>query len=150
MIRRPPRSTRTDTLFPYTTLFRSSPRKFPRSSVVPPPSDDGGGIRDWGLGIRKSSEPRPHESRIPHPQSRNKQYAGANRQRIEQSERHRMSNQGKIRSEEHTSELQSLMRISYAVFCLKKKQHHFLYSSSYTNSSYLSLFFLLHHFSIFF
>src|SRR3546814_751505 len=73
-----------------------SPRKFPSSSVVPPPSDDGCGIRDWGLGIRKSSEPRPHESRIPHPQSRNKQYAGANRQRIEQSERHRMSNQGKI------------------------------------------------------
>src|SRR3546814_2586128 len=75
---------------------RRSPRKFPRSSVVPPPSDDGGGIRDWGLGIRKSSEPRPHESRIPHPQSRNKQYAGANRQRIEQSERPRLSNQGKI------------------------------------------------------
>src|SRR3546814_14267253 len=75
---------------------RRSPRKFPRSSVVPPPSDDGGGIRDWGLGIRKSSEPRPHESRIPHPQSRNKQYAGANRQRIEQSERHRLSNQDKI------------------------------------------------------
>src|SRR3546814_1195674 len=75
---------------------RRSPRKFPRSSVVPPPSDDGGGIRDWGLGIRQSSEPRPHESRIPHPQSRNKHYAGANRQRIEQSERHRMSNQGQI------------------------------------------------------
>src|SRR3546814_6883764 len=100
---------------------RRSPRKFPRSSVVPPPSDDGGGIRDWGLGIRKSSEPRPHESRIPHPQSRNKQYAGANRQRIEQSERHRMSNQGKIvqnigRSEEPKTELQSLKRIKYAVF----------------------------------
>src|SRR3546814_18490125 len=63
--------------------------KFPRSSVVPPPSDDGGGIRDWRLGIRKSSEPRPHESRIPHPQSRNKQYAGANRHRIEKSERQR-------------------------------------------------------------
>src|SRR3546814_13174768 len=74
---------------------RRSPRKFPRSSVVPPPSDDGGGIRDWGLGIRKSSEQRPHESRIPHPQSRNKQSASANRQRLEQSERHRMSNQGK-------------------------------------------------------
>src|SRR3546814_1589926 len=69
---------------------------FAGSAVVPPPSDDGVGIRDWGLGIRKISGPRPHESRIPHPQSRNKQYAGANRQRIEQSERHRMSNQGKI------------------------------------------------------
>src|SRR3546814_5356733 len=73
MIRRPPRSTRTDTLFPYTTLFRSS---------IPCP---------WAQAARlkaKSSGPL-----------------------------------GKwIRSEEHTSELQSLMRISYAVFCLKKKK----------------------------
>src|SRR3546814_1736542 len=72
MIRRPPRSTRTDTLFPYTTLFRSStglslPASCPHLSSSP----------DWSL-------PAP-------------------------------------RSEEHTSELQSLMRISYAVFCLKKK-----------------------------
>src|SRR3546814_11205607 len=74
---------------------RRSPRKFPRSSVVPPPSDDGGGIRDWGLGIRQSSEPRPHESRIPHPQSRNKPYAGANRQRIKQSEGTKMRKHSK-------------------------------------------------------
>src|SRR3546814_1258334 len=69
MIRRPPRSTRTDTLFPYTTLFRSSRRR----------------------------------SRIPR--------SGSDVHEVDRD----------YRSEEHTSELQSLMRISYAVFCLKKK-----------------------------
>src|SRR3546814_4769005 len=72
MIRRPPRSTRTDTLFPYTTLFRSTALcRWPRC-VTP-------------------------GSRVLYPRVR-------------------------VRSEEHTSELQSLMRISYAVFCLKKKK----------------------------
>src|SRR3546814_17119546 len=71
MIRRPPRSTRTDTLFPYTTLFRS-PGALVRSFYLDPL---------FRVGTRLS-----------------------------------------IRSEEHTSELQSLMRISYAVFCLKKKK----------------------------
>src|SRR3546814_7250764 len=75
MIRRPPRSTRTDTLFPYTTLFRSPNQKNPahsngRETQAPP--------HPLGVGLA-------------------------------------------VRSEEHTSELQSLMRISYAVFCLKKK-----------------------------
>src|SRR3546814_18730825 len=73
MIRRPPRSTRTDTLFPYTTLFRS--RAFP-------------------LAARREAG---HQ--------------------IDQ-----VQNGQEPRSEEHTSELQSLMRISYAVFCLKKKK----------------------------
>src|SRR3546814_9674852 len=72
MIRRPPRSTRTDTLFPYTTLFRSGPRRAARQ-----------GSR-MGRNLPASAAGQP-------------------------------------RSEEHTSELQSLMRISYAVFCLKKK-----------------------------
>src|SRR3546814_19391046 len=72
MIRRPPRSTRTDTLFPYTTLFRSGGR---------------GGIHEVEAGAL-----RRLLGRLQH-----------------------------VRSEEHTSELQSLMRISYAVFCLKKK-----------------------------
>src|SRR3546814_2194829 len=86
MIRRPPRSTRTDTLFPYTTLFRSRPatriaNRFARTRQARRrgrvrQSDCAGGRR------------RPHAAR----------------------------------SEEHTSELQSLMRISYAVFCLKKKK----------------------------
>src|SRR3546814_5991438 len=83
MIRRPPRSTRTDTLFPYTTLFRS-PRRAAR-----------GGGRD-----RAPSSPAHHCSSAA---------SGAWSDRWDQ------------RSEEHTSELQSLMRISYAVFCLKKK-----------------------------
>src|SRR3546814_20036250 len=83
MIRRPPRSTRTYTLFPYTTLFRS-------------PS----------LGARSSRAYRIAKQK----QESVASSAGAS------------SATGRvIRSEEHTSELQSLMRISYAVFCLKKK-----------------------------
>src|SRR3546814_8346297 len=78
MIRRPPRSTRTDTLFPYTTLFRSTHR-------------------------------RQHRQQL-------------DRQRAERQAGDRPSSASR-RSEEHTSELQSLMRISYAVFCLKKKNN---------------------------
>src|SRR3546814_13947437 len=78
MIRRPPRSTRTDTLFPYTTLFRS-PAEDVRRALS-----------------RVLNRPVEHDLRA--------------------CSRHR--------SEEHTSELQSLMRISYAVFCLKKKKRH--------------------------
>src|SRR3546814_1450494 len=87
MIRRPPRSTRTDTLFPYTTLFRSSPNVSRRTPAL--------------RSSPASTAPRPR-SRPPRRNAR--------------------------RSEEHTSELQSLMRISYAVFCLKKKNY-----KSYTN-----------------
>src|SRR3546814_10406593 len=85
MIRRPPRSTRTDTLFPYTTLVRSfeAPREAVYDGLTRPEL-----VRQW-MG--------PHG-----------------------------------RSEEHTSELQSLMRISYAVFCLKKK-------ISQTNTAYSSI-----------
>src|SRR3546814_20912587 len=79
MIRRPPRSTRTDTLFPYTTLFRS-----PDGPAFPD-------RREWsGLPSRQPAFRMQQVLRL-------------------------------LRSEEHTSELQSLMRISYAVFCLKKK-----------------------------
>src|SRR3546814_7289337 len=88
MIRRPPRSTRTDTLFPYTTLFRS-------------------------LGAR---QPAPHRPGRPRPGA-GRRHRTADRQRpAARAER------AAGRSEEHTSELQSLMRISYAVFCLKKKK----------------------------
>src|SRR3546814_4497359 len=90
MIRRPPRSTRTDTLFPYTTLFRSRRdsgsifRRSVRSPWVPDlRASRLSGKVGWGVGVS--------------------------------------SGIGVRRSEEHTSELQSLMRISYAVFCLKKK-----------------------------
>src|SRR3546814_1875268 len=86
MIRRPPRSTRTDTLFPYTTLFRSGDQDVRQRNV------------------RARRRPRRPDSW---------------RRRLSQgiSGRTLLS-----RSEEHTSELQSLMRISYAVFCLKKKK----------------------------
>src|SRR3546814_1225491 len=92
MIRRPPRSTRTDTLFPYTTLFRSPARRFPGTGTPATAARSQGDFRCARL---SPSSPRAPRSSPP-PRSRR-------------------------RSEEHTSELQSLMRISYAVFCLKKK-----------------------------
>src|SRR3546814_3425159 len=104
MILRPPRSTRTDTLFPYTTLFRSRPDRLRPRRLV--------GIRVvWSPTAafragRLSLVTKPHH--VP----------------------------ADPRSEEHTSELQSLMRISYAVFCLKtKKPHQYKdYSTTRTNS----------------
>src|SRR3546814_9137251 len=98
MIRRPPRSTRTDTLFPYTTLFRSSDSQQHRYKV--------------------SSKSSNFQTCL----QSNCEFLFA----------------FQYRSEEHTSELQSLMRISYAVFCLKKKQrdiyrHHKQYSVTHHN-----------------
>src|SRR3546814_2113271 len=93
MIRRPPRSTRTDTLFPYTTLFRSHAHRRDR----PRPGDQ--------LARRLGQ--------LPAPQGRTAQRRGAGERAFRQD----------ARSEEHTSELQSLMRISYAVFCLKKTSY---------------------------
>src|SRR3546814_6505527 len=94
MLRRPPRSTRTDTLFPYTTLFRSDRRpravRLERSSCQ---SERG-----------KTFEVRRFE--------------------VESAERREIERRHCRRSEEHTSELQSLIRISYAVFCLKKNTKH--------------------------
>src|SRR3546814_6341793 len=103
MIRRPPRSTRTDTLFPYTTLFRSGAvRELDPAAVHHPHRAD---ERAVGNG-------RHHPARLrqQHPDSGRPRRAG----RPGGEER---------RSEEHTSELQSLMRTSYAVFCLKKKTY---------------------------
>src|SRR3546814_6561355 len=89
MIRRPPRSTRTDTLFPYTTLFRSLDRGRPgRTQALQRVAD-------------RQSAARPQAQR-----------RGQRRGPARDLDR----------SEEHTSELQSLMRSSYAVFCLKKKK----------------------------
>src|SRR3546814_9647789 len=96
MIRRPPRSTRTDTLFPYTTLFRS--QRF-----------SGGGF------IRQLDLPAPA------PMVMKTLTSGGSGERTHQHCNAIRLLQGR-RSEEHTSELQSLMRISYAVFCLKKKK----------------------------
>src|SRR3546814_3782014 len=97
MIRRPPRSTRTDTLFPYTTLFRSIAALHFQQHAI-------------GIVQHPATEPvlvcqLPHErtkADALHPAPNPRTHA--------------------CRSEEHTSELQSLMRISYAVFCLKKKK----------------------------
>src|SRR3546814_9702404 len=102
MIRRPPRSTRTDTLFPYTTLFRSHRRR-----------DRRGGRANRRR--RKSIMPG-HSPRYP------ARARAAARARVAAGEPPTVL--AIRRSEEHTSELQSLMRISYAVFCLKKKKKH--------------------------
>src|SRR3546814_5624381 len=100
MIRRPPSATRTDTLFPYTTLFRS-----PGLSVLGSPSSS------QNICARVESEkPRPGTTGLDWNQPPLGVAATMFPQRSTTS-----------RSEEHTSELQSLMRISYAVFCLKKK-----------------------------
>src|SRR3546814_2342170 len=89
MIRRPPRSTRTDTLFPYTTLFRS----YDRAARIEDEAPGSVQARQDGLRHGATDLTAMEGAAVP----------------IE-------------RSEEHTSELQSLMRISYAVFCLKKKK----------------------------
>src|SRR3546814_10847353 len=97
MIRRPPRSTRTDTLFPYTTLFRSGHNHEPQEAATAVSRGRAGGAapaRPQAGHRHKGADGAP---------------AGAEPALV------------RPRSEEHTSELQSLMRISYAVFCLKKK-----------------------------
>src|SRR3546814_3569575 len=110
MIRRPPRSTRTDTLFPYTTLFRSRQQKIAE-----------------GLAAADNSQKALAQAKDQVNEELKVARAKAN-EIIEQA--HQRANQivdaakteAIARSEEHTSELQSLMRISYAGFCLKKKK----------------------------
>src|SRR3546814_8141831 len=106
MRRRPPRSTRTDTLFPYTTLFRSDEREAKWNALNPFPAK---GVPD-ACKEAVTIENLLHLcfERLGHDL----------RSRIIWNDKHL---QTKPRSEEHTSELQSLMRISYAAFCLKKK-----------------------------
>src|SRR3546814_6228350 len=104
MIRRPPRSTRTDTLFPYTTLFRSCLRLADRGFLL---RHTRGMPRDAGLGGGDLCLCRIHRNdEIPV---------------VDGCEQIPCLHWLVFRSEEHTSELQSLMRISYAVFCLQKK-----------------------------
>src|SRR3546814_4636018 len=101
MIRRPPRSTRTDTLVPYTTLFRSGQHRYRAADAA-------------------------HQRVLVDGQRSQRRFAqGGNG--VAQAQR----------SEEHTSELQSLMRISYAVFCLKKKKQ-LTHKSSFTNTRTLT------------
>src|SRR3546814_1889790 len=103
MIRRPPISTRTDTLFPYTTLFRSA-----EAAAVRRASRAHDCARHFlGTAVERNGRARPHR------RSGCRDDAGTGRM---------VAPQPAGRSEEHTSELQSLMRISYAVFCLKKKK----------------------------
>src|SRR3546814_2685645 len=97
MIRRPPRSTRTDTLFPYTTLFRSAGAISARQPVLSRRHGGAAGI-DEPAAVADATAALPAR-------------------RLYQE----VARRSVGRSEEHTSELQSLMRISYAVFCLKKK-----------------------------
>src|SRR3546814_6046744 len=126
MIRRPPRSTRTDTLFPYTTLFRSE-RAFHRRGTA---------LRSILRPIvARAAEPSAAEADA-RPDDRGQRRrktrvrgrpAGARRARAWRDRRMARAigvpaRARATRSEEHTSELQSLMRISYAVFCLKKKK----------------------------
>src|SRR3546814_1595292 len=110
MIRRPPRSTRTDTLFPYTTLFRSVRENFRKQ--------------------RKASVREIINTSITQNISRTIITHGSTQMMVLSMF---------FRSEEHTSELQSLMRISYAVFCLKKKKislnQHIRYILKYTHNN---------------
>src|SRR3546814_7908400 len=109
MIRRPPRSTRTDTLFPYTTLFRSTDADMPTAAQLAAAqecicSDSGS---EFCCAQNSRRQPSSGFRSLAH----------------------------SLRSEEHTSELQSLMRISYAVFCLKKTKIKIKYIRQYNNHS---------------
>src|SRR3546814_1559413 len=121
MLRRPPISTRTDTLFPYTTLFRSAA---PRGS---PPGSRLGRRRRRRCQIGpscRSLSVSPTILAAAQYRRTNHLVSTANGPAGEISPQAAIALTPAARSEEHTSELQSLMRISYAVFCLKKKKKH--------------------------
>src|SRR3546814_4166000 len=109
MIRRPPRSTRTDTLFPYTTLFRSGLGVFEIDHL--------GGVALAERGIQMRNQRAQAQSAAGIARQQHRIGAGIGDHVATGSPGRR------LRSEEHTSELQSLMRISYAVFCLKNKKN---------------------------
>src|SRR3546814_5868875 len=121
MIRLPPRSQRNDTLFPYTALFRApeAPRHNDEFGT-----ESGLGRRDLGIerhaADRTGSWSRPTDF-------------GMHRTGPDRGRRHFRL---RLRSEEHTSELQSLMRISYAVFCLKKKNNNRHFTPSLVSFAY--------------
>src|SRR3546814_7583407 len=114
MLRRPPRSTRTDTLFPYTTLFRSGCSAAIRGTLIAvgsvsrQASGSGSAIAVAQTSKRSNRSPVVERSGRPG---------------IWSPQPQENTSISSIRSEEHTSELQSLMRISYAVFCLQKKTY---------------------------
>src|SRR3546814_9850391 len=109
IIRRPPRSTRTDTLFPYTTLFRSQDRGAGELVLAALVGDRHAVELGGRIALTAEADQRAGE-----------RLCRRVRRRAHQIVEHQPLD---LRSEEHTSELQSLMRISYAVFCLKKKKH---------------------------
>src|SRR3546814_7053935 len=115
MIRRPPRSTRTDTLFPYTTLFRSQDRPARRRDAV-----EAAGRADHRRDLRLARRAAGAQCAQRDVGLRRRAGRGAERARGATGGTDLVARAGR-RSEEHTSELQSLMRISYAGFCLKKK-----------------------------
>src|SRR3546814_7003955 len=105
----PPRSTRTDTLFPYTTLFRSPAKAIGRNRHHYERADD---MADRQGDAEAQLERRRQDHRLDREEDEGE--GGVDCRGDRRAER----------SEEHTPELQSLMRISYAVFCLKKKKQH--------------------------
>src|SRR3546814_4131444 len=111
MVRRPPISTLTDTLFPYTTLFRSAGGRTPCCRTRLPP-------RSRRSSSAVSVDPRFGQRLAGRPDAGDRDRDPRSDGRLAEKPHHRTE----ARSEEHTSELQSLMRISYAVFCLKKKK----------------------------
>src|SRR3546814_5441855 len=124
MIRRPPRSTRTDTRCPYTTLFRSVQVQEGRAEAVAVVDDERrpgkihAGVRQGDDAVGRRLHRRAHRSRNVDPVVRLARLAVQDALRAVDAGDRPLG-----RSEEPTSELQSLMRISYAVFCLKKKKH---------------------------
>src|SRR3546814_948573 len=112
MLRRPPRSTRTDTLFPYTTLFRS------RRGGKPLLRDRLTTVHELHVATARTLRTL-NTGNTAFPPGRETELVDAINGII--SQHNKLGEMLKDRSEEHTSELQSLMRISYAVFCLKKK-----------------------------
>src|SRR3546814_9720596 len=118
MIRRPPRSTRTDTLFPYTTLFRSALEPVIDGDAESLGGDGSHRYGGRGAGVCLMKRVKQACRRLLQIAAFTQiqvtiHYADPNQELVRA---------GGSRSEEHTSELQSLMRISYAVFCLKTKQ----------------------------
>src|SRR3546814_10154275 len=121
MIRRPPRSTRTDTLFPYTTLFRSVRLRDLAGLIVIDFIDMEETRNNHAVERRFKEALRNDRARIQLGRISHFGLLEMSRQRMRPS---LMEISSEIRSEEHTSELQSLMRISYAVFCLKNKHEY--------------------------
>src|SRR3546814_5288306 len=124
MIRRPPRSTRTDTLLPYTSLFRSALSALDCSNTDSPVSvrSSGGALARLVSADHSASLTSGVTSTFSCASSEATHSAAHVRSVSSWMSRKGWNASVSVRSEEHTSELQSLMRISYAVFCLKKKK----------------------------